>query len=623
MTTGVLCPVPILQFFDNTGKPAVGGSVLTQVGGVNAATYSDVNLTTPLPNPIPLNSRGEASTAAGATAQVFLTPNTVYVFTISDAAGNVLDTPQYVNGIQISQSIIGQTLWPQTAGELAVSVTPSNYAYMPGNVLRYGADPTGATDSTTAFSNACASEKVVYVPGVETSTGFYSIANAISLGFADQIVYGDGMSSIVKYKATGNLAATGMFVANAVGSPDHGPWFQKMRLTCDQSGVAIGGSRVNLVQYPPAVYVRGSPRWRVEDCRIDQFTFGIYAQGPTPGGTVTDTEMGCYSCGIAIDGSGDTTRLNNFHFIWFNEWTTNQQAIISDGNTVGISTGRCDGLDIVNAILFTPAKGLNTFEGNGNNQVSDPVTGQSLASNGGTPWLTGFTTAALITNSGFDTYGGIYENGEGTWIQLSNCYFSAASTVPKFIVQTAGDLELNNCRFVISGGPPNPTISLSNNTAAFNFVGFNHCTFQSNFDQTLVSVTGTDPIEVSFNGCEFQTPATTTVNPLVLFTNNYAGGGLTFVNNRFLSKGSGTGTAVSITTAAQEVVCMGNNFNGWSNTFATTGAGATVTKFSASTTGAQIATFSCSNKPGIATTAPTAWLPVVVDGTTYYMPLWT
>ena len=121
MTTGVLCPVPILQFFDNTGKPAVGGSVLTQVGGVNAATYSDVNLTTPLPNPIPLNSRGEASTAAGATAQVFLTPNTVYVFTISDAAGNVLDTPQYVNGIQINQAIIGQELYPQTAAEIAAA----------------------------------------------------------------------------------------------------------------------------------------------------------------------------------------------------------------------------------------------------------------------------------------------------------------------------------------------------------------------------------------------------------------------------------------------------------------------------------------------------------------------
>src|SRR5579872_4179473 len=100
MTTGVACPVPILQFLNNAGQPNVGGSVLTQVGGVNYATYQDVGLTTPLPNPIPLNSRGEVSNAAGASCQCFLQPNTVYQFTIYDANGNVLDTPNYVNGVQ-------------------------------------------------------------------------------------------------------------------------------------------------------------------------------------------------------------------------------------------------------------------------------------------------------------------------------------------------------------------------------------------------------------------------------------------------------------------------------------------------------------------------------------------
>ena len=157
MTTGVLCPVPILQFFDNTGKPAVGGSILTQVGGVNAATYSDVNLTIPLPNPIPLNSRGEASTAAGATSQVFLTPNTIYTFTISDVLGNVLDTPQYINGVQIAltQSYIGQTLYPRSAAEIAASVTPTNYYYNYGIVDRYGTNTTpGTTDMTSAMTAA-------------------------------------------------------------------------------------------------------------------------------------------------------------------------------------------------------------------------------------------------------------------------------------------------------------------------------------------------------------------------------------------------------------------------------------------------------------------------------------
>src|SRR4029077_20724553 len=100
MATGVACPLIIPQVFSNQGVPAVGGSVLTQVGGINTATYSDIGLTTPLPNPIPLNSRAEVSTSAGASSQLFLTPNTVYTSTLSDALGNTLWTAPYVNGGQ-------------------------------------------------------------------------------------------------------------------------------------------------------------------------------------------------------------------------------------------------------------------------------------------------------------------------------------------------------------------------------------------------------------------------------------------------------------------------------------------------------------------------------------------
>src|SRR5271154_2086780 len=103
MTTGVISPTAIQQFFDNTGSPAAGGSVLTQIGGVNAATYSDGGLSVPLPNPIPLNSRGEISTSAGASQQLFLPPQTVYTFTLYDAAGNQLWVANNVQGFGLSQ----------------------------------------------------------------------------------------------------------------------------------------------------------------------------------------------------------------------------------------------------------------------------------------------------------------------------------------------------------------------------------------------------------------------------------------------------------------------------------------------------------------------------------------
>ena len=44
--------------------------------------------------------------------------------------------------------------------------------------------------------------------------------------------------------------------------------------------------------------------------------------------------------------------------------------------------------------------------------------------------------------------------------------------------------------------------------------------------------------------------------------------------------------------------------------------------FPGGTTGAHTATFTATNKPGTATTAPSTWLPVTVAGATHYIPCW-
>ena len=94
----VISPVGIQQFFANNGAPCAGGTVLTQVASVNYPTYQDSAGATPLPNPIPLNSRGEVSNASGVSSQLFLEVNKVYTFTLYDAAGNQLNQSTYVQG---------------------------------------------------------------------------------------------------------------------------------------------------------------------------------------------------------------------------------------------------------------------------------------------------------------------------------------------------------------------------------------------------------------------------------------------------------------------------------------------------------------------------------------------
>lgn len=161
MATGVACPPLILQFTFNNGQLASGGSVLTQVGGINAATYQDSGLATPLPNPIPLNSRGEISNATGASCQLFLTPNTVYVFTLFDGpngTGNQINVYTYVNGILSSLS------YAQTAAESAASVIPANLSYQPSPpyfiLERYG-------NTQSGLMSACAVVAALITPSTQ------------------------------------------------------------------------------------------------------------------------------------------------------------------------------------------------------------------------------------------------------------------------------------------------------------------------------------------------------------------------------------------------------------------------------------------------------------------------
>jgi len=117
MTTQVsISPYGIQFFLNNQGEPNVGGSVLTQVGGINYATYQDSAGTIPLPNPIPLNARGEISNSSGVSCQLFLVSGVTYTFTLYDAAGNQLNQAAYVT----PPAIATQTS-PFTESTIAVS----------------------------------------------------------------------------------------------------------------------------------------------------------------------------------------------------------------------------------------------------------------------------------------------------------------------------------------------------------------------------------------------------------------------------------------------------------------------------------------------------------------------
>lgn len=148
----ILAPFPKYAFLDNNGRPLIGGQLFTYIAGTTTkiATYTDSTGGVSNTNPIVLDYRGEAN--------VWLDPTLTYKFTLAppgdtDPPTRPIWTVDQVSGLGgLTQQIIGQLLWPRTAAEIAVNVTPVNYAYPPYVRGRYAsfADWKSACDQAGA-----------------------------------------------------------------------------------------------------------------------------------------------------------------------------------------------------------------------------------------------------------------------------------------------------------------------------------------------------------------------------------------------------------------------------------------------------------------------------------------
>lgn len=95
----------------------------------------------------------------------------------------------------LTRSLVGAVFYPQTEAEVAASVTPSDYSYPAGNVLRYGANGDGATDNTTSIQNAI---NVAAVTGVSAGAFVYAPAGIYKGNWTIKtgvFIVGDGAST--------------------------------------------------------------------------------------------------------------------------------------------------------------------------------------------------------------------------------------------------------------------------------------------------------------------------------------------------------------------------------------------------------------------------------------------
>ncbi len=86
--------------------------------------------------------------------------------------------------------------FPRTAAEISAGITPMYYSYAAENVLRYGADPTGSSFSTTAIQNAI---NVAEVSGGQPflPCGTYKVASALVITSPNLYVLGSGPCTVI------------------------------------------------------------------------------------------------------------------------------------------------------------------------------------------------------------------------------------------------------------------------------------------------------------------------------------------------------------------------------------------------------------------------------------------
>lgn len=156
---------PFSVFPDIDGEPVESGYIYVGTTGLNPITnpiavFADVALTIPIAQPI--RTIGGYPVLAGTPTRLY-TGTADYSILVQNQNTTLiyssLSNKTKLGLIDLSTDVTGTlssllVKYDVTAAETAALVVPTNYYYPPGNVLRYGADPTGVADSRASFQKA-------------------------------------------------------------------------------------------------------------------------------------------------------------------------------------------------------------------------------------------------------------------------------------------------------------------------------------------------------------------------------------------------------------------------------------------------------------------------------------
>lgn len=175
--------------------------------------YQDAELTIPHANPV-------VADAAGVLPPIYLDDEdpakTKYRLTLRTASDALIYTADPVNPFNLTTdgvvnvltaNAVGGVLYPKAEGEFPGDSAISAYQHEIGNVLRYGADPTGLLDSTAAIQRAV---------NQAWASGFYSHPWSGNGGISPIVYFPPG-----RYRVTGSITVPTGVTLRGFGHPAH------------------------------------------------------------------------------------------------------------------------------------------------------------------------------------------------------------------------------------------------------------------------------------------------------------------------------------------------------------------------------------------------------------------
>jgi hypothetical protein len=310
------------------------------------------------------------------------------------------------------------------------------------SVLDYGAVGDGTTDCTTAFSNAIASGKDVFVP-----KGTYKITSALTLS-DNQTLLGSGYNSIIRSYVTTRAVNVG----NRSVIKD---------LQFQGNGKTSGNA------FETGIFCYLKVGWLIENCYINAFggndgnnggggidVVSLNGTGPSDGGRISN----CYV-------TGNKTGLN---FEDRGEYVSVENTTITN-NTVGAHC-KAGNLSFANCIIYNNTTGLKLTTGANDGHSS--FVGCRINHNTTNLDANGITQGNSFVGCHFYSGNIVFTSNKG--LRFLNCdFFSSSSGANSITLTTNTSIQFAHCRY-----PKNPTA----NYMAVSLVSGNAITEVDNLD---------------------------------------------------------------------------------------------------------------------------------------------